>query len=104
MRIWVEGPTPYTKKGEFLYDALRKNLKVIARQGTDTELHWPKSGYTDPTYVWTRSYNAIEGVKSVYEAWKKEGRLKTPVTEISPTISLIPVSAASRPRSLRTRR
>jgi len=71
MRIWVEGPTPYTKKGEFLYDALRKNLKVIARQGTDTELHWPKSGYSDPTYVWTRSYNAIEGVKSVYEAWKK---------------------------------
>jgi Asp/Glu/hydantoin racemase len=71
MRIWVEGPIPYTKKGEFLYDAIRKNLEAIARQGTNTELHWPKVGYTDPTYAWTRSYNAIEGVKSVYEAWKK---------------------------------
>jgi len=71
MRIWVEGPTPHTKKGEFLYDALRKNLKAVARQDTDTELHWPKVGYSDPTYAWTRSYNAIEGVKSVYQAWKK---------------------------------
>jgi len=71
MRIWVEGPTPYMEKGEFLYSAIRNNLKLAARPDTEIELHWPKVGYTDPTYAWTRSYNAIEGVKSVYEAWKK---------------------------------
>lgn len=71
MKIWVEGPTPYKKEGEVLYNAIRKNLKAVARKDTDPKLHWPTVGYTDPTYAWTRSYNAIEGVKSVYQACKK---------------------------------
>lgn len=71
MKIWVEGPAPYIKAREPFYDVLRKNLKMAAREGTETELHWHKAGYADPTYVWTEAYNAIEGVKSAYEAWKK---------------------------------
>lgn len=71
MKLWVEGPTPYVKEREPYYDIFRKNLEMAAREGTETELHFHKAGYKDPIYTWTASYNAIEGVKSAYAAWKK---------------------------------
>ncbi|MFC2046800.1 aspartate/glutamate racemase family protein [Chloroflexota bacterium] len=42
----------------------------MVREGTTVEVQWLKAGYSEPTYAWTESYNAVEGVKRYYEAWK----------------------------------
>lgn len=66
MKLWYEHPVAE----EHSVEILDKNIKRVAREGTEVHHGWLKVGYSDPTYVWTEMYNAVEAVRRYYEAWK----------------------------------
>jgi len=48
----------------------KENFKTMARDGVEVDVLWLKTGYSEPTYIWPETYNAVEGVKCCYRAWK----------------------------------
>jgi len=71
MKLWYGRPIPFVKEQEYFTSLLEKNINAVAREGTMVDVHCLKTGYLAPTYTWTESYNAVEGIKRYYEAWKK---------------------------------
>lgn len=71
MKLGYVQPVPYTMADEAMDNAFNENFKRIARDGTEVDILWLADGYTEPTYIWTETYNAIEGVKTCYRAWKE---------------------------------
>ena len=70
MKIWLGNPIPPSDGPDAFGDMLKENVKTMGREGTICEVKWLKSGYLSSSHAWTGMYNAIEGVKCYYEAWK----------------------------------
>ena len=70
MKLWYGQPVPFLKEEESFSTILEKNIKDMVGDGTKVDINWLNDGYSDPTYIWTEMYNAVEGVKRYYEAWK----------------------------------
>lgn len=70
MKLGVVQPVPYSEMDKPMEDILKENFKAMARAGTEVDVLWLKAGYTEPTYSWTETYNAVEVVKACYRAWK----------------------------------
>jgi allantoin racemase len=71
MKLGVIQPVPYSDMDESAEEIFHENFKDMAREGTEVDVLWLQAGYTEPTYMWTETYNAVEGVKTCYRAWKK---------------------------------
>lgn len=70
MKLWYGKPVAFIKEQVSFTNLLGKNINTMVREGTTVDVHWLKAGYRAPTYSQTESYNAVEGVKCYYEAWK----------------------------------
>ncbi len=70
MKLWYGQPVPFLKEEESFSTILEENMKDMAGDGTTVDVKWLNDGYSDPTFTWTEMYNAVEGVKRYYEAWK----------------------------------
>lgn len=69
MKIWYGCPTPFLETKRRYYEMLQETLEKMVRPGNTVEIHHPKSGYSTLS-TWTATYNAVEGVKDYYKAWK----------------------------------
>jgi len=70
VKLGVLQPVPYSEVDRPTENIFKENFKTMARAGTEVDVLWLKTGYTEPTYAWTETYNAVEGVKACYRAWK----------------------------------
>ena len=71
MKLAFTQPVPFLEERDKpLTDVYQDNFKTMVRGGTDIEILWLKAGSSEPTYAWTEAYNAVEGVKVCYRAWK----------------------------------
>ena len=70
MKLGVVQPVPYSEVDRPTENIFKENFKTMARAGTEVDVLWLKTGYTEPTYIWTETYNAVEVVKTCYRAWK----------------------------------
>ena len=72
MRLAFTQPVPFIEERDrSLENAYRENFATIARDGTIIDIVWLPSGYSEPTYAWTETHNAVEMVKTCYRVWKK---------------------------------
>ncbi len=71
MKLGLIQPVPYTMADEAMENAFKENFKLMAREGTQVDVLWLSDGYSEPTYIWTETFNAVEGVKTCYQAWKQ---------------------------------
>lgn len=71
MKLGLIQPVPHTLADGAMENAFNENYKIIAREGTEVDSLWLQDGYSEPTYMWTETYNAIEGVKMAYRASKQ---------------------------------
>jgi Asp/Glu/hydantoin racemase len=70
MKLGVIQPVPFSEIDKPTEGVFRENFKTMAREGTDVDVLWLKTGYSEPTYTWTEIYNAVEIGKTCYRAWK----------------------------------
>lgn len=71
MKLGVIQPVPFSDIDKPMVSIFKKNFKSMARKDTAVDLLWLEKGYSEPTYIWTESYNAIEICKTCFRAWGK---------------------------------
>jgi allantoin racemase len=70
MKIAYINPAPLMREYESFNALIKKNTRIMGRNGTKVDIKWCKKGYSDPDYVFSEAYNKIQIVKEVYEAEK----------------------------------
>lgn len=70
MKLGVIQPVPFSEVDKPMENICKENFKTTAREGVEVDVLWLKTGYSEPTYIWPETYNAVEGVKCCYRAWK----------------------------------
>lgn len=70
MKLAFIQPVQFSEEDKLFDNVVKENFKTMAREGTEVDVLWLKTGYSEPTYAWTETYNAVEGVKACYRAWK----------------------------------
>lgn len=72
MKLAYIQPVQFSEEYKLFDNVVKENFKTMVRVGTEVDVLWLKTGYSEPAYTWLETYNAVEGVKACYRAWKMD--------------------------------
>ena len=55
MKLGFIQPVPFSEVDKSAENIFKENFKTMAREGTEVDVLWLKTGYSEPTYIWTET-------------------------------------------------